>query len=524
MIALEQAVDVHADVRTKNVLLHVKELADLYALKSLYDFLAHQVLSDRLNVNLFFGGSIYSERSREVLTSSPTQEQFRSASIDAVVGCYSDLGREGDLAIDISVLKNSVVPLTDKEKMKLRAKYEIPTDRPVLVIGYADTSSDVARIAEAASKLATVYLVGYGEKDDLKLSKEAKKRVHLITKHGILKDYYALADAAVNGRNISYSAAPLHNFVEATEGGPLFMVPSSNTAQYGYRQLVDAGVIVEGKDSNDLISKLTAYLQNFDGSTSMAKARAAKARARHLKHTRETYFPAILAQLRKILGEEAEIPESDILVTDVPNGVRMMHPDSAWGYETWSSTITNKDGVEKLNEDKINKFSKVAQPPYLHEQPEKIYGLNKTHPEMPIFIGLIKKINESEGIKPKGSNEQFQGGLKSYFMRGSADWIDLERFRPKESNEQFKGDPASYFMQSPSDRIETLTDQEELRLKEAQRDIIPSSLLTIIQEHLFPNEMIKKPSQPRHSNLHYLTLAELAELDAAPPKIDKFSF
>ncbi|RMF54380.1 hypothetical protein D6745_05450, partial [Candidatus Woesearchaeota archaeon] len=100
MEVLEQDVE----TRTKTVLFQVRELADLYALKTLYDFLSEHLPENGLNANLFFGGSINTERSREVLASSPTAEQLND-SIDAVVGCYSDIGDCGDLSIDISILK-----------------------------------------------------------------------------------------------------------------------------------------------------------------------------------------------------------------------------------------------------------------------------------------------------------------------------------------------------------------------------------------------------------------------------------
>ena len=77
---------------TKNLLLHVRELADLYALKSLYDYLAQKRAEGSLDARIFFGGSIDSERSREVLQNAPTRDQFQNSSIDAVVSCYSDMG------------------------------------------------------------------------------------------------------------------------------------------------------------------------------------------------------------------------------------------------------------------------------------------------------------------------------------------------------------------------------------------------------------------------------------------------
>ncbi len=311
---------------TKNLLLHVRELADLYALKTLYDYLAKTRADGNLDVRVFFGGSIDSERSREVLQNAPTRDQFQNSSIDAVVSCYSDIGGGGDLEIDISVLKNAVAPMSKEEKAELKQRYGVKSKEPVLVIGYASPSPDVVKVVEAASKHATVYLVGYGKKDDYHLSPEAKDKVHVVDKHGVLKDYYAMADVAINANNLRHSSAPLHNFVEATEGGRLFMIPFSNLAQYGYRQLVNAGVIAECTDLGDLVDRVQDTLRNFDGNE-----RVIEARARHLTRTRDAYLPVILAKIMQLAGEETALPDSDLDITQTGKRVRIMHPDSNWG-------------------------------------------------------------------------------------------------------------------------------------------------------------------------------------------------
>lgn len=311
---------------TKNLLLHVRELADLYALKTLYDYLAQKRAEGSLDAKVFFGGSIYSERSREVLQNAPTRDQFQNSSIDAVVSFYSDIGGGGDLEIDISILKNSVAPMSNGEKAELKQKYGVKSKEPVLVIGYASPSPDVVEVVEAASKHATVYLVGYGKKEDYHLSPEAKAKVHVVDKHGVLKDYYAMADVAINANNLRHLSAPLHNFVEATEGGRLFMIPSSNLAQYGYRQLVNAGVIVECTDLDDLVGKVEDSLRNFNGNS-----RVVEARARHLMQTRDTYLPVILAKIMQLAGEDTPVPDSDLDITQNGKRVKIMHPDSNWG-------------------------------------------------------------------------------------------------------------------------------------------------------------------------------------------------
>src|SRR3989344_5689170 len=312
--------------KTKNILLQVRELADLYALKTLYDYLAQNAQEGIVDVRLWLGGDIYSDRSREVLQNIPLKEQAKHSSIDTVVSCYSDLGGSGDVEIDIYLLKNCVVPLSPEEKKELKQKYRVTSQEPVVVISYASPSSEVTKLIETVSKYATVYVVGSGNKEDYKLSSEAERKVHVVRRHGVLKDYYALADAAINASNLFPSTSPLHNFVEATEGGPLFMAFSTNSAQYGYRQLVEAGAIVECADAEDVATKVKAFLQYFEG-----KERITKARARHLAQSREKYLPVIAAQIQRSMGEEVEhYPDTDLIISLEGDKVRMMHPDSNW--------------------------------------------------------------------------------------------------------------------------------------------------------------------------------------------------
>jgi len=97
------------------VRLDVRELADLYALKTLYDYLKET----NFDAQLFFSGSFNTERAQEVLTNAPKNT---STSIDAVVSCFSDIGggrvdiQCPKLEVDIAILKNCVKPMTQKEE------------------------------------------------------------------------------------------------------------------------------------------------------------------------------------------------------------------------------------------------------------------------------------------------------------------------------------------------------------------------------------------------------------------------
>lgn len=326
-------------VGKRNILLRVRELSELYALKTVYDYIAQKTESS-LNGRVFFCGSIDSERSREVLQNAPARRRLELPSLDAVVSCYSDIGGGGDLEIDSSILKNCVAPMSDSDKVDLKKKYGVELSGPVLVIGYASPSPDVIKVVQAASKHATVYLVGDGKQENYHLNPEAKARVHTIEKHGVLKDYYAMADVAINAHNLRHTSAPLHNFVEATEGGCLLMVPSSNTAQYGYKQLVTAGVIVECADLDDLAARAEYSLRNFDRDSN---TRIVEARARHLTQSRDRYLPVIFSKIMGLIEEDIRILDSEDLEITLEEGrMRIMHPDSNWG-QCYSPFAINLD-------------------------------------------------------------------------------------------------------------------------------------------------------------------------------------
>jgi len=121
--------------------------------------------------------------------------------------------------------------MSDQDKMELKQKYGVDSQGPIGVIGYAESSLYVKKVVKAVSKYATVYLVGRNNIDHYDFSTEEKSNVHAVETKGVLRDYYAMADVAINDRNLVGSYETLHNFVEATEGGPLFMVHPTKRSQ-----------------------------------------------------------------------------------------------------------------------------------------------------------------------------------------------------------------------------------------------------------------------------------------------------
>ncbi|MBI5390099.1 hypothetical protein HZB02_01285 [Candidatus Woesearchaeota archaeon] len=219
--------------------LYAEELADVYAQVTLY----HYLKEARPNVELrVVGSGTNNERSREVLEGIPQQVEGKA---DLTILCLSDITDSAQgkkvLSIDIALLKNSQLPYTLDAKEQLRKQYGVPSNRPVVTIGYPYQSHDLDLLIAQIAPVAEVYVMDtyYGS-----LSPELQDHVHILTKRGILKDYFAMADAAVWGCNLMESGSALHNFVEATEGGTLFLIqPSHDGKQYGFKALKRRGVI-----------------------------------------------------------------------------------------------------------------------------------------------------------------------------------------------------------------------------------------------------------------------------------------
>ncbi len=389
------------------VLFNSGELADIYALRTLYDYVASQSLDVQL---VFDGGGRHghlSTRQEEVLRGVPISDSGRA---DLRVSTISDIrsgGRAGDLLVDIAILKNCAVPLSEEEKRALRAKYSVPSDLPVVVVGFAYPSSELSDLVGSLQDRARIYLVGHADAPG-----SANENVVVVAKHGVLKDYYALADAAVNAENLRHTSRPLHNFVEATEGGPLFMVPS-DCAQYGYLQLVRAGVIRECYSFKGLLEQLSAYLRNPDRATHVER------RSAHVAITRHAYLPVILSHIRNLLGQGQPLP-SDLIVESGNFGTRLMHPDSRWPVPAAEENelLKNKGFLESVHVEKsYGPKSWSVKPPRLRysdvffpritdfDLPGKPYNLpaylHHSSTVERLLKSFIDKKDESEFIKPK---------------------------------------------------------------------------------------------------------------------------
>jgi hypothetical protein len=313
------------------VIFYPKELADLYALKTLYEYVQEQEPA----LEIEFAGHVDSIRARTLLKGATVKVHASTGAGEKMVGVSSDLTPanygQDNIEIDASILKNCTKPVTYEEKHELRLKHNIRTNKPVILISYTEGTKKktLENIADALAGPHTVIFFGYDSHYIENITANKMQDVHRIpNQNGLLKEYYALADASINGHNLGLTTSPLHNFIEATEGGPLFMVPSANVNQYGYKQLVRAGAIKECTSLGDIIHQVKNYFSQY------RPLEVAAARNAHISTTRKKYLPVILDHIKQMSGQNMVMRKHDLNVhVKLEEGrkiTKISHPETNW--------------------------------------------------------------------------------------------------------------------------------------------------------------------------------------------------
>lgn len=328
---------------TKKVLLNPNELADRYALKILYDWLtplyAHRRLERRVQF-AFYETPGDSPREQEVTGSA---KKSADPICDLCIGCYSDVSdgleypdiartypeNARTLGIDISILKNSAIPLKSETKKSLRTELGIIAGQPVAVISYPNQSVEIGKVINALWPYTNIYILNWsyplcgllhGLPDG------AMKKIHFVNEFGILKKYYACADLAFIGSNLAESYSYMHNFIEATENGPLFAIPPM-TRQYGFKELADVGVIRRCNDLDTLLTQSLEFVRHFKDN----KEHCAK-RSEHIRQTRRKYLPVIGSYVDYMLNMARKPLKSELKAVRFRNGqdIQLCHPSTSW--------------------------------------------------------------------------------------------------------------------------------------------------------------------------------------------------
>jgi hypothetical protein len=314
----------------KKIVFEAGELADAYCLRTLYDALRERNFEERKDVKIYFRVSALNPFS-SILKDGPIDESSCELGTSLYVQTYCDFKyKEHDsknLSIDIAVLKNCALPMSCEEKEKVREILGIETERPVVVISYSKCNLDlVYSFVNSTQEFSEIYLI-----DGHHYNLPKSKNIHVVNLWGIMKAYYAVADVSVNAKNLVKNDYFLHNFVEATEGGPLFMVPPEEKyqRQYGYKELSELEVIKNCESPEDLTAKVSKYLQRpIEQIREENEAHCGK-RAEHILQTREKYLPIIESEIERMLAGEHS-SSRELIVKNEGNGRILQHPDSWW--------------------------------------------------------------------------------------------------------------------------------------------------------------------------------------------------
>jgi len=185
------------------------------------------------------------------------------------------------------------------------------------VLGFPDDNDENHYFCDRISKFADLYVVD---------NKFENPNANHIRQFGVLKDFFAMSDLSFYGSNLTRSSETLHNIVEATSGGPLLMVTPYKRSQYGYQQLKSFGCIVECSDVEDVLQK-AFDLKDSDHSNNLSH------RAEHLLLSRKKYLPLLRTAMLDVMQVGEVLSDlDDLRIENLPNGIRVMHPETHWDY------------------------------------------------------------------------------------------------------------------------------------------------------------------------------------------------
>ena len=347
---------------TPKLNIHLRDgFAEAYAFATLFNYMVENGFRERVTVvcdNIEQSG-VFSRRIEKIplgidsvkFIHRSDYSDYKKADIH--LGGYSDVSGSdlSNIEIDLSVLKNCVEPLSESERNQLREANGISLEKKVLVIGCPSGSgnvnfeSDLIKLTKALSSETEIYLVGT---IDQGLS-EKLSPIKKVETRGVLREYYAMADVTSINCNLRREGYYLHNFIEATEGGPLFLVPpeAHYKTQFGYKELVDKGVIRELECLDHLICKVSEHLNSSQGE------KLRELRREHLTHCRKTYLKDLHSLINKLLGKEHAPFESDLEIESgssfyQSNILRLIHPQTNWSQiNTHQYNVPLKDFSDK---------------------------------------------------------------------------------------------------------------------------------------------------------------------------------
>lgn len=322
-------------LKPKNIALRVREMADAYALETLY----HEMKPFFPNDNIYF-----SVKNRAHNNTKDVAERYpyiahgdyslHHSKPNLVVQVMSDttedlsryeLGPCRTLVIDAALLKAMRKLPSPKQLKKIKKEYNLDKEqRPIAVMGWIPYKEG----KRAAKKLilslipdvrfvATPDRNGYPTLKYMKLKEDELAHITEIEGTGHLSKLHAISDISFSGYNARKHGGRLNNFYEQSQGSPFFLAPTANTKQYGYKNLVEQEIVRPCKNIEDIIEQSTTFLKQLKANPEIKKQHRKKWLA-HRNKTRHEFLPKIFDRINWILnsGNKKEIftyvhPESD---------------------------------------------------------------------------------------------------------------------------------------------------------------------------------------------------------------------
>ena len=335
----------------KKVLFVPAEFSDLRALEILY-----QCLDPHLNLDYFFLElpDEYKEKYGDFLENVKCSEILEGE--DIVVACYSDWtnahGIKGTptLQIDQMILKN-LNGIMDGSMVEFgRDAFPPLRDLPTIVFSFVNEAdpTDVQKIIDTFLPGSRIYLDGGHDpvSFDFNVPESLKDNLIYVDQYGHLPFLYAAADLSLMGASTFYSVdtligqrlsnqdATFHDFNQACVGGPLFVIPPSQS-KYGFSELEKAKCIVPCTSKNHLIKSVQEYIDSFSSVTRQQYQQEQRmAQIDFIQTTRQRFLPVILSHILSELGLGDPIYNSDLNVFkgvfNHGNITRLIHKDTQW--------------------------------------------------------------------------------------------------------------------------------------------------------------------------------------------------
>ncbi|HYD03802.1 MAG TPA: hypothetical protein VEC16_05905, partial [Alphaproteobacteria bacterium] len=257
----------------KKIALRFSEVAEAYMMRTLNEYL-HDKIDEKIHMYVPSGRT----NLRNIIPKYiADQRGLMYLEPDLVIGPYSDVftnmkryegGPYRTFAIDAAILK-ACKPVPDEQGIRiLKQKYNIQTNKPIFTIGfypYGDDHKELDDIINSTINSTQIVIVATGDTSvkEHYLNNIDKDKIIEVVGRGMLSELYAISDISLSANHTIRYNSQLKNFFEMTQGGPTFMVPTTQNKQYGYKHFVEQGYVIECRNVRSMINKINKHLKNI---------------------------------------------------------------------------------------------------------------------------------------------------------------------------------------------------------------------------------------------------------------------